>query len=503
MKKIIQQIMLTSICIVAMLILSGCDDNQGERLDYIAVQLSKGDSWSIIDKDGNVVVEEEYPADATISYIYNGVYWVKSGDKYQLFCIDSPKKPIIDEEFDDVTTFFRTDRAAVSSDAHQPIRIINTKGKTIATLPKSVRTCFYFTQDGYAVYCDKDNKKGLIDRNGKIAVKASFFNIVGIMDGVSLAQKEYDDGKYRIIDTKGKQVGAFSSSRYELVNGEFHEGKLIVKDANSNNPHYYAFNKKGEKMLTLSKKVKNIESTAHYINGYLVFVGNDGKYGILDDKGEVLVRAKYNTLLNYGKGEFAAQKGNKWGVINAKDETIIDFDYDNCVQSAMMNTFILMEGEDYLVIDKEGKDHATFRGIQAMMSPFIIYIKEEAPKESNSDLDFPEDDIIYDYGQIGLLGALPEGTTHYTGDMGGYPIEFTIVNHPDKGELYANYKNVNYGTTMKMTGESLPAQGGEISFFGEENGRQWCFDLDGDADNITGTASGSNNWQFKVKLKRK
>ena len=56
------------------------------------------------------------------------------------------------------------------------------------------------------------------------------------------------------------------------------------------------------------------------------------------------------------------------------------------------------------------------------------------------------------------------------GDMGGYPIEFTITNKPDKGELSALYKNVNYGTTMKMIGESLPAQGGEISFFGEENG---------------------------------
>ena len=89
------------------------------------------------------------------------------------------------------------------------------------------------------------------------------------------------------------------------------------------------------------------------------------------------------------------------------------------------------------------------------------------------------------------------------GDMGGYPIEFTITNKPDKGELSALYKNVNYGTTMKMIGESLPAQGGEISFFGEENGRQWSFNLDGDADNITGTAYGSNDYQFKVKLKRR
>ena len=34
-------------------------------------------------------------------------------------------------------------------------------------------------------------------------------------------------------------------------------------------------------------------------------------------------------------------------------------------------------------------------------------------------------------------------------------------------------------------------------------GTQWNFELDGDADNISGTASGSNNYKFKVKLKRK
>lgn len=111
------------------------------------------------------------------------------------------------------------------------------------------------------------------------------------------------------------------------------------------------------------------------------------------------------------------------------------------------------------------------------------------------------EDDMEGYGTYGLMAALPVGTTVYTGDMGGYPIEFTIVNHPDKGELYATYKNVNYGTSMKMVGESLPADDGAISFFGEENGRQWCFNLDGDADNITGTASGSNNYQFKVNLK--
>lgn len=126
------------------------------------------------------------------------------------------------------------------------------------------------------------------------------------------------------------------------------------------------------------------------------------------------------------------------------------------------------------------------------------------PTYDNYQSDDPgmEDDME-GYGTYGLMAALPEGTTRYTGDMGGYPIEFTITNSSETGELYAIYKNVKYGTTMRMTGESLPADDGKISFFGEENGNQWNFELDGDANNITGIAYGSNNYQFNVKLKRK
>lgn len=499
MRKNIINITLSIACLVIILLmLSGCDKSEDNRLEYLAVQLSEGGRWSIIDKNGKMVAKDEYPADATISYIYDGVYWVKTGDKYQLYNVDNPKKPVTKEKFESVTTFFQTDRAAVSTQLGQPIRIINTKGKTIATLPQNVKSCYGFTRDGYAVFLNEDFHMGLINRDGKIAVPATFVNLVGVNEGVSLALKDYSDNKYLIIDTEGKQVGEFLSDRYSPVNGEFHDGKLIVRDANENYPRYHMLNKKGEEVFTFDASIAEIETTAHFQNGYIVFIGSNGMSGIMNDKGKIVVEAKYTALINYGKCLFAAMKEGYWGIINAKDEVIIPFNYNSCIQTAMGDNFILIDGDTYVMLSRDGKEHLSFQNVQAIISPFA-----ENPKDESYSLDFPEDDIINDYGQIGLLGALPKGTTVYTGDMGGYPIEFTITKKPETGELSALYKNVNYGTTMKMVGESLPAQGGEISFFGEENGRQWSFDLDGDADNITGTASGSNNYQFNVKLKRK
>ena len=60
MKKNIKSILLSIICIiVAVPMLSSCEKNNNE-LEFLAVQLSEGENWSIIDKDGKVVAEEEY-----------------------------------------------------------------------------------------------------------------------------------------------------------------------------------------------------------------------------------------------------------------------------------------------------------------------------------------------------------------------------------------------------------------------------------------------------------
>lgn len=113
-----------------------------------------------------------------------------------------------------------------------------------------------------------------------------------------------------------------------------------------------------------------------------------------------------------------------------------------------------------------------------------------------------EDDQFAGVGEEGLYGSLPEGTTTYAGDMAGYPIEFTITKSDDMGNIKAVYKNVKYGTIMNLMGESLPADGGNISFFGKDGNNDWSFNLSGDMNDITGTAYGDNR-KFNVTLHKK
>ena len=123
---------------------------------------------------------------------------------------------------------------------------------------------------------------------------------------------------------------------------------------------------------------------------------------------------------------------------------------------------------------------------------------ESTPEVSEEE----EDDQFEGVGEEGLFGSLPNGTTNYEGQMAGFPIEFSITKNDNMGDIKAIYKNVKYGTTMNLTGESLPANGGNISFFGKDGGTDWIFNLSGDVENITGNAQcGDKN--LNVSLRKK
>lgn len=109
---------------------------------------------------------------------------------------------------------------------------------------------------------------------------------------------------------------------------------------------------------------------------------------------------------------------------------------------------------------------------------------QEQTETNNENAQEDEDDQFGGESSAGLFGSLPNGTTAYSGDMAGFPIEFTI--HKNGNELRGDYKNVKYGTVMHLTGESLPADDGAITFTGKDKSTTWTFEFSGDAENITG-----------------
>ena len=357
--------------LVATLLLAGCarKEKNERNFEYMPVQMSNGEAWSIIDKDGKVVVKEEYPADAMLSPIYDGVYWVKSGDKYQLYNINNPKRPIIDEEFSRVTAFFSG--VSVVSNSNSPIQIINTDGEFVRTLEKSIKRCYPFNESGYAIFMTIDNKEGVIDATGKIVVQPNYETLIG-GNGYFLAQKKKGDIKFTILNSDGEKIGELDTEKYYPLNVSFNDGKLLVRNADDEESSTIVLDTKGQKIFDI-KKSKAKYYCPGFLDAYMVFNNGEGKYGVANDQGEISIRAKYESMTNLGNGKFFAKKGDKWGVVDEQDETLIDFDYDGTF-CMMGDNYLMKDGNNWSLVGTDGKELVSFDNFGYYANDYVEFV---------------------------------------------------------------------------------------------------------------------------------
>jgi len=332
------------------------------NVDYIAVQIDKNEGWSIIDKNGDVVVKDEYDANSQLSNITDGVYWVKDSNGYQLFSLDSPKKALTNEVYEEATDF-AAGRAVVIREG-SPIQIVNTKGEVVKTLSRSITKVYPFNPAGYAVFYEGD-KKGVIDTEGNVTFKGNYSYLSYISDRYSeLILADSGNGTYLILDKDGQEHGKFSANRYHPI-CTFSEGLIAVVESSDPYPDNSLpvsfINEKGEKQFALKKSQWKIEghTIAHYlIDGYIVYASNSNglRYGVADKDGNEVIRPKYENMYHIGKGFFLAKKNEKWGVINTNDDTLVPFDYDEARDQMLGDNFLLKQEDYFYIVGRDGKE---------------------------------------------------------------------------------------------------------------------------------------------------
>lgn len=354
--------------LMAAFMLGSCGgSNRGEdaskHREYLAVSLSNSSyKWSIIDKEGNVVVETEYPTTGvSISNVFDDVYWVKSNGRCQLFSVNQPNQPLLDEEQANVADFIYCGYTFVAT-RQQPIRIINTKGETVATLPESIRECHSFGKDGYAVVRGEGGKFGVVDTNGKLLIEPTYTNLQPLGEGVFLAELR------QFLDAQGNVLGEIDPQKYVVTNLGMEKGKMIVRDASTR--LCCVINQKGEEEFALPMAV----DASYYKGGYAPFRDASGLWGILDDDGDVVVQPQYPMLFNIGGGEFIVNANGGFGVINAQGETIVDFNYNGGFDPEKVGeNFIMARNYEYMLVNKQGEELATFKKFGQFDHPVAYY----------------------------------------------------------------------------------------------------------------------------------
>ena len=358
-----------AILAVAFLSLTGCSNSSSSlpKSNYLAVQIDNGTSWSIINEDGEVVVKEEYSADDAVSKIVDDSYWVKSGEKFQLYNINSPKKPVTNDEWD-YATEMALNRALVAK-AGEPIQIIDEDGKTVATFSKDVVKAY--RQMGKTIRIKKvDGSYGLANLDGKIILEGIYDVELGDGEIAAVAHKKEGDSKYTIYDSKGNETGSFSADEVIIVRGE------------------YISARKGEKAVLLNKNGDVAIESKKYtlisppIDGLCITVNSDGKSGIVDLKGEEVIRTKYNMIGPINNSAFIAVKEEKFGVINENDEEIVEFDFDSA--NPLGNNILLKDGSTWIIMGLDGKRVGKMEFDKICSSPCveeISYINVDALAE--------------------------------------------------------------------------------------------------------------------------
>ena len=376
--------------VFSMNIIISCDSlatssKDNDALEFLAVKKDAKANWSIIDHNGNIVVNQEYASTDTISKIYeNGVYWVRSGEKTRLFSINSPKKAISEEEYDDVTDF--ACGRAFASKLGEPIILIGEDGKHIKTLDRNIVEACAFS-DGLAVFKSSNGLHGYLDKNGDVVIEAQYDFAGAFHDGYAVTIPSLKEKNYTqvIINKKNEISFSVKKEMYDL-GFVYRDGKFVaIKNTTSNDPLITYLNEKGDEVL---KPMTGYNSMAEsFRDGFAVLSNYEQSQkssvsGVINANGEEVIRkGKYNPITNLGEGLFLVMKSDeKVGVVDKDDNTVVPLEYTDGSYLRLGDFFILQSGKYWLLVNRKGEEvkKSEFTSYSAWTSDYVKFVDVKA-----------------------------------------------------------------------------------------------------------------------------
>lgn len=321
-KSIMGTLAIAAACLPTVTSCSG--DGLDLPFEYLAVQESEDGNWSFYSPDGETLFKDEFKNRP--SNVVDGYFFVPEGKKelYTLYKFGGRLEPVT-EGLKDVG--YMGDGLIPAVRENERISLLDGDGKVKFTLQpingKEVTRCADRYSEGLLGIATTDDKGatrwGFVNTEGKVVIAPKYTFFAPFDDGVAVVCTSDEplapEAEYAIIDKKGDVVKKFKAGTTP-IGFRFQEGRLALRDSNE---RVVMVDKKGETLVKLPAKVKAVYA---WDSDYIVFKDEDGKYGVMDYEGEVLVRAKYDNIQIIGSNRFL-------GNIEESDETkAIIFDKD-------------------------------------------------------------------------------------------------------------------------------------------------------------------------------
>ena len=305
-----------------------CSCSKSGDIQYLPFQSDEDSNWGLVSTDGKVLFENEFKNEPTV--VMHDRFFVKNADgKWELYAAQEKPEEIGKNVYDQAGAFIEDVAPVVAKG--QPIQFINKDGDVQFSLGnvdgQQITECTNFSE-GVAIF--KAGKYyGCIDNKGNVIVKPEYIQISPASDGKMVAiSKKYENSKngassITILSTSGKVIADISTKSFNDYENQFHDGALVVEQEIDDENRQGLINEKGEFIVRPSSKIHRIEGIEN--EKFIFYDGDD--YGVMDFKGNVVIRPKYKKLAFAGKGKLL------WAVDDKEDANIKLIDEDENVIS--------------------------------------------------------------------------------------------------------------------------------------------------------------------------
>lgn len=518
MKKVL------SLLFVLALVMQSCSvTDESKNEDLISVQLDGSKMWSLLNvKSGELEFTDEFFA--PVSSVVDGAFFVQNEEgTFDLYTVKDTKNKLNRSSYDFVSNF-NPEGYAIVRVKTEPWQVINTKGETIATMPKELYIQSGFSREGMALIKNADGNYGYIDVKGQQVIKPKYKKATLFSDGVAVVAVNIDDdGKvfYNVIDTKGTVLFKFSSAQYSQVS-MFNKGYAFAVQGEN----IILLNKEGAKAAAVGKgsDLSNLE-----VLGETFIYPDNGFYGVKNMKGEIKIRAKYKSLQYTGEGNLIALNSNyRYGVVTVDDEEVMPFDY-NTLMYVAPDRYLTSSGSLIALINAEGKDvsksafanvsnrsasanEIALQAILSQVSNIASSLTEGLDAFKNAlNFEFEVPEIEADVVTVDEAVVDPalesDGAYNLKGTVGKYGIEMRIkINSQTDVTGTYWYTKSGSGASISLSGSMASGGTGQLYLEEECDGKvtgTWQLTLSTDSngkDVVTGTMTNYKGQEFPVNL---
>lgn len=320
------------------------------RLFPASVKTIEGTKWGYIDEKGQFAIppKYEYAAD----FQHNGLAVVNVGHgEYRSGLINQSGQFVVEPKYGTITTFSEG-RAEVTDD--QGFKVIDEQGTVLTAKPYSFIGMY---EEGRAQAASNDAqgnyRYGYLDLQGKEVIPLQYESGTDFKQGKAIVQVK--EMEYALIDRDGNRLATYQ----DAFVGNLGEGLLAFKKDNNAKTGY--MDEQGNVVIPPQFAIAEaFEQGKAVVNTSDSFVN---QYGLIDKKGNFVIKPKYNDINRLGEDRVAVGKaidekqpylGSKYAIANLNGDILTDFIYDG-VANYDQGFASAYNNKTTFFIDKSGK----------------------------------------------------------------------------------------------------------------------------------------------------